>query len=281
MKLLYYFLLLNFMFNEVSAQVTTPPMSPRGKISQQVGLTQVEVDYSRPSARGRNIMGGLVRYGELWRTGANKNTTVSFSDPVEIIGNPLPAGKYGLYTRPEAKHWEVYFYKKNDLAGIPRDWEEDQIALQISVPTNYFDPMVETFTISLSDIHSNGAFLNLIWEHTIVMIPFDVPTEVKSIESIEKTLSGSPSSGDYFQAAVYYLQENKDLKKAQDWIERALDMRENPAYWMYRQYALILAKRKDKKAALKAAKKSLELAKKAGNKDYVIMNKASIAEWSK
>ena len=100
------------------------------------------------------------------------------------------------------------------------------------------------------------------------------------MESIEKTLSDEPKAGDYYQAAVYYLEENKDLKKAQGWMEKALDMREKPAYWMYRQYALILAKRNDKKAALKAVKKSLALAEKAGNKDYVIMNKASIAAWS-
>ena len=80
----------------VYAQVSTPPMSPRGKISQQVGLTEVEVDYSRPSARGRKIIGGLVRYGDLWRTGANKNTTISFSDPVMIMGKSLAAGKYAL-----------------------------------------------------------------------------------------------------------------------------------------------------------------------------------------
>lgn len=281
MRLTYYFLLFNLMFMGAYAQVKTPQPSPRGHLSQQVGLTQVEVDYSRPSARGRNIMGGLVRYGEIWRTGANKNTTVSFSDPVKILGKPLAAGKYGLYTRPGAEQWEVYFYKKNDIGGVPKDWQEDRVALRISVPSIYFDPMVETFTISLSNLSSNGAYLNLIWEHSLVTIPFEVPTQTKALESIEKTLSAAPKAGDYYQAAVYYLQENKDLKKAQEWMEKALDMREKPAFWMYRQYALILAKRNDKKAALKAAKTSLELAEKAGNKDYVIMNKASIAEWSK
>ena len=281
MRIINCFLLFNFVVANVYAQVITPPMSPRGKITQQVGLTEVEVDYSRPSARGRNIIGDLVRFGEIWRTGANKNTIVSFSDPVMIMGKPLAAGKYALYTRPDARQWEIYFYKKYDINGIPKNWKEDQVALHISVPSNYFDPMVETFTISLSNFTNNGANLNLIWEHTLVAIPFEVPTQTKALESIDKTLSATPKSGDYYQAAVYYLQENKDLLKAQKWMEKALDMRKKPAYWMYRQYALILAERNDKKAALKAVKKSLELAKEAGNKDYIIMNNVSIAEWSK
>lgn len=281
MKFTYYFLLFNFLIFGAYAQVTTPPPSPRGNISQQVGLTQIEVDYSRPSARGRSIMGGLVRYGDIWRTGANKNTTVSFSDAVDVAGKPLAAGKYALYTRPSADQWEVYFYKKNNIGNASSNWEVDQVALTVVVQPVYFEPMVETFTISFSDLKSNGGTLNLIWEHTLVPISLKVPTETKALESIEKTLSDEPKAGDYYQAAVYYLEENKDLKKAQGWMEKALDMREKPVYWMYRQYALILAKRNDKKAALKAVKTSLDLAEKAGNKDYVIMNKASIAEWSK
>ena len=280
MRLNFYFLLFTFLFVGAYAQVTTPPASPRGKIFQQLGLSQVEVDYSRPSARGRDIIGGLVRYGDIWRTGANKNTTVSFSDAVDVAGKPLAAGKYALYTRPSANQWEVYFYKKNNMGNASSNWEVDQVALTVVVQPVYFEPMVETFTISFSDLKSNSGTLNLIWEHTLVPISLKVPTETKALESIEKTLSDQPKAGDYYQAAVYYLEENKDLKKAQEWMEKALDVREKPAYWMYRQYALILAKRNYKKSALKAIKKSLALAEKAGNKDYVIMNKASIAAWS-
>ena len=275
-----YFLLFNFLVVSAYAQVTTPQPSPRSSITQQVGLTQIEIDYSRPSVRGRKIMDGLVRYGDIWRTGANKNTTISFSDPVIIEGQTLASGKYALYTRPSANQWQVYFYKKNDLGDASSNWEEDQVALTASASSVYFDPMIETFTILLTNLQSNSAALVLIWEHTLVPISIVVPTESKAQESIDKTLSGEPKAGDYYQAAVYYLQENKDLKKAQSWMETALEMREKPAYWMYRQYALILAERNDKDAALKAVKKSLALAEKAGNKDYVIMNKASIAEWS-
>jgi hypothetical protein len=281
MKRLHYFLLLNIMFFSAVAQVSVPQPSPRSTINQIVGLTTVEVDYSRPSARGRKVVGGLVRYGDLWRTGANKNTTVSFSDDVKIAGKSLVAGKYALYTRPSQEQWDVYFYKKNDMGDVTRNWEEDQVALTVKVPAFYFEPMIETFTISFSDLKSEGASMNLLWEHTVVPIPIEVPTESKAMQSIKNTLAAKPKAGDLYQAAVYYLQAGKDLNQAQAWIEKALDMRKEPAYWMYRQYALILAKQSNKAEAIKAAKKSLALAEKAGNKDYIIMNKRSIAEWSK
>ncbi|MDG1291146.1 MAG: DUF2911 domain-containing protein [Flavobacteriaceae bacterium] len=276
-----YILIFSFIYMGTFAQVTTPQPSPRSTISQKVGLTTVEVDYSRPSARGRKIIGGLVRYGDIWRTGANKNTTVSFSDPINIVGKSLAAGKYALYTRPSADQWEVYFYKKNNMGDASSDWEEDQVVLSLSVPSVYFDPMVESFTITFSDLKSGGATLNLIWEHTLVALPFEVPSMAKAMESIKKTIAADPKAGDYYQAAVYYLQESKELKQAQAWMEKALEMRDKPAYWMYRQYALILSKLGDKKAAMTAIQKSNELATKAGNKDYIIMNNASIAEWSK
>lgn len=267
-------------FFEAFSQVNTPSASPRSTITQQVGLTKIEIDYSRPSARGRKIIGGLVRFDEIWRTGANKNTTVSFSDDVVVAGKTLTSGKYGLYTLPSSDEWEVFFYKKNNVGNAAANWEEDQVALSVFVKPVYFDTMVETFTISFSDLNSNEGKLNLIWEHTLVPISIKVPTRSKAIESIEKTLSGEPKVGDYYKAAVYYLEEKKDLKKAKVWMEKALDMRKKPAYWMYRQYALILSELNDKKSAIKAVKKSLELAEKAGNKDYVIMNKSSISDWS-
>ena len=279
MRIIYIFII-SFIYIGAFAQVKTPQPSPRSEITQQVGLTKVEVDYSRPSARGRKVIGGLVRYGDIWRTGANRNTTVSFSDPINISGKSLAAGKYGLYTRPSADQWEVYFYKKNNMGDASTNWKEDQVVLSLSVPSIYFEPMVETFTISFSDLKSGGAKLNLIWEHTLVSIPIEVPTKTKAMESIKKTLFDDPKSGDYYQAAVYFLQEDMDLAKAQGWIEKAIKMREQPAFWMYRQYALILSKLRDKKAALTAFQKSNELAKKAGNKDYVIMNNSSIADLS-
>ena len=203
------------------------------------------------------------------------------NEEIKLLSDNISYGQENILKSIEYSKSAKEFYKKNNLGDASSNWEQDQVALTVSATPVYFDPMVETFTISLSNLQSNSASMNLIWEHTLVPISIVVPTASKAQESIDKTLSGEPKAGDYYQAAVYYLQENKDLKKAQSWMEKALEMREKPAYWMYRQYALILAKRNDKNAALKAVKKSLALAEKAGNKDYVLMNKASIAEWSK
>ena len=226
-------------------------------------------------------MGDLVPYSEIWRTGAYKNTTLSFSDDVVIEGKTLPAGKYGLYTRPGYNQWQVYLYKKNDLWGLPEEWDDNEVEISFSVNSVYLDFMVETFTILISDLHSEGARLNLLWENTLVIIPFEVPTKAKAMESIEKTMAGNPKLGDYYNAAVYFLQENMDLNQAMKWMDKAIAMRKNPAFWMYRQKSLLHAGLNDKKGAIAAAKKSLELAKAAGNKDYIKMNTESIAEWSK
>ena len=93
----------------IEAQVKTPQGSPKSTLNQVVGLTNVEIVYSRPSAKGRDVFNNLVPFGKLWRTGANENTTISFSDDVIIDGKKLPKGKYALYTNPRADNWEVIF----------------------------------------------------------------------------------------------------------------------------------------------------------------------------
>ena len=265
----------------LNAQVLAPQPSPRAKVSQRVGLTKVEIDYSRPAARGRKIIGNLVRYNEIWRTGANKNTIVSFSDPVQIEGNTLPAGQYALYTLPGENKWKVYFYKSTNNWGLPNPWDESQVALSLITNPYFFDYKTENFTISISDIHSDSAHLNLIWENTLISIPFEVPTKVKTMESINETMAGNPKPNDYYNAALYFLQEKIDLNQAKDWMETAIARRDTPAFWMYYRHALILSELNDNKAALKSAKKSLALAEKAQNKDYVILNKELIEKYSK
>jgi tetratricopeptide (TPR) repeat protein len=265
----------------LNAQILTPQPSPRAQVIQKVGLTTVEIDYSRPAVRGRKIMGNLVRYDEIWRTGANKNTIISFSDPVQIEGNTLPAGQYGLYTRPSSNQWKVYFYKSTNYWGLPNPWDESEVALSLIITPSFFEYKIENFTISISDINSDAAQLNLIWENTLLSIPFEVPTKAKAMESINETMAGNPKPNDYYNAALYFLQENMDLNQAKNWMEIAIAKRDTPAFWMYYRYALILLELNDNKGALTASKKSLALAEKAENKDYVILNKELIEKWSR
>jgi len=262
------------------AQVVAPQPSPSTTVKQVVGLTDVELSYSRPSMRGRTIMGALVPYGEMWRTGANRNTTLQFSDAVLVEGKSLAAGTYALFTRPGKALWEVFFYTKTDNGGLPSEWDAKAVALVVEVTPTSLNESVETFTIALENLHNNGATLSLNWENTSVPIQVEVPTDSKTMASITKTMNNNPNADDMYAAAVYYLQNDKDLNKAKEWITKSIAM-EDGKYWVYRQQSLILAALNEKDAALEAAKKSLALVEAAGNQDYVRLNTAAIAEWSK
>ena len=262
------------------AQIETPQPSPSTTLEQVVGLTEVKIEYSRPAMRGRTIMGDLVPYGSLWRTGANKNTTLSFSDPVTVGGQALAAGTYALFTRPGKSLWEVFFYTETENWGTPQEWQSKSVAAVIEVPTQSLAEPQESFTISINELTNTGANISLSWENTRVTLPLEVPTDEKTMASIKETMKGTPKAGDLYQAAVYYRESGRDLQTAKKWIGKAIEM-DPGKYWMYRQQALILADLNKKEAAIKAAQSSLELAEKAGNQDYVRLNTKAIEEWSK
>jgi tetratricopeptide (TPR) repeat protein len=262
------------------AQVKTPQPSPKSTLTQVVGMTNVEISYSRPSAKGRDVFNNLVPYGKLWRTGANENTTISFSDDVIIDGKTLAKGKYALFTNPKADNWEIIFYTALDNWGNPETWDETKVALKTTVKSEHIDRFVESFTIGINNLDNNFAHLELSWEKTIVAIKFEVPTAKMAMASIDKTLAG-PGAGDYFSSAQYLLQSNGDLTKALTYVNKALDMNKDKPFWYNRLKSLIQAKQGDKKGAIETAKVSLASAEAAKNQDYVKMNKDSIAEWSK
>lgn len=262
------------------AQIQTPQPSPSTTLEQVVGLTEVKIEYSRPAMRGRTIMGDLVPYGSLWRTGANKNTTLSFSDPVTVSGQALAAGTYALFTRPGKSLWEVFFYTETENWGTPQEWQSKSVAAVIEVPTQSLAEPLESFTISINELTNTGANISLSWENTRVTLPLEVPTDEKTMASIKETMKGTPKAGDLYQAAVYYRESGRDLQTAKKWIGKAIEM-DPGKYWIYRQQALILADLNEKEEAIKAAQSSLELAEKAGNQDYVRLNTKAIEEWSK
>lgn len=266
----------------IEAQVKTPAPSPKSTIEQVVGLTNVEIVYSRPSAKGRTIFGDLVPYGKLWRTGANENTTISFSDDVTIGGKILAKGRYALYTTPKADIWEVIFYKTTDNWGTPEEYKESDVALKATAKPMSSDRKLETFTLGINNVSNDFADLEISWEKTFVALKFEVPTKKNAMASIYKTLTG-PTAGDYFSSAQYFYQSNGDLNKALEYVNKALSMNkagDDLPFWYLRQKSLIQAKLNDKKGAIETAKLSLANAQKAKNMDYVKMNTDSIAEWS-
>ncbi|GAA4278968.1 DUF2911 domain-containing protein [Aquimarina mytili] len=261
----------------IEAQVKTPQPSPSSKIEQVIGLTDVSVEYSRPSMRGRTIFGDLVPFDKLWRTGANKNTQITFSDDVKVGGKELKKGTYAIFTKPGKENWEVIFYSDANNWGTPREWDDAKVAAKVSVKPTVMPVNIETFTIVFSDFKMDSAILNFLWAKTEAAVKIEVPAKEAALASIEKVMAG-PSAGDHYQAAVFY-KNIENFDKAKEHIDKAISLRKEPAFWYHRQQSLIYAKKGDKDGAIKAAKTSLELAEKAGNADYVKLNKDSLAEW--
>ncbi|MFD2550686.1 DUF2911 domain-containing protein [Bizionia sediminis] len=263
----------------LQAQVSTPESSPFSKVEQKVGLTDVTIEYSRPGVKGRTIFGGLEAYDKMWRTGANKNTVVTFSDPVTINDYNLEAGSYALFTKPGASIWEVYFYSDTNNWGTPRNWDESKVVAIAKIKAEKTPALVETFTIDINNIKTDSAVMEIKWENTSVRVPFMVPTDEKVLKSINSALNGTPKASDYYASAAYYYNEGKDIKQAKEWIDKAINMMEEPAFYQIRQQALIYARAGDKENAIKLAKESLEASKKAGNMQYVKFNEESLKEW--
>jgi hypothetical protein len=260
------------------AQVTAPAASPSSKIEQQVGLTDVTVEYARPSMKGRTIFGDLVPYGRLWRTGANARTKITFSNDVVVHGKELKKGSYGLLTIPNQNQWEIIFYTDADGGGAPRELEESKVAARFSVTPVVTTMARETFTIEIGNLTNNGATFFLFWDKLMIPFNFTVPTDQQVMASIERAMSG-PSAADYYTAAMYYYDEGKDIQKAKQWIDKAMAGNDNPPFWQLRNKSLIYARAGDKQGAIAAARQSLEASQKAGNQDYVKMNQDSLKEW--
>ena len=260
----------------VFSQVQTPALSPKSELTQIVGFTEMKIEFSRPSMRGRKIMGNLVNYGDIWRTGANSNTKITISDDVMFGENILPAGTYSILTRPGKKMWEVFFYTED--WSLPKAWDPEKIALKLDIPVKNAN-QIETFSIWIGDISTDSASLNLAWENSRIEMPFTVSTDKKTMASIRETMKGNPGHRDYYSAASYYLTTGRDLKKAEKWIIKAVNEKEY--YFYYRTKAEIHAGLNKFKLAIEAANKSIKLAEKRGTKNLISLNKKSIEEWSR
>lgn len=261
-----------------SPKIDFPAASPTGKVEQRVGLTDVEVVYSRPSAKGRKVFGELVPFGEVWRTGANNATSVSFSTAVKIGGTDVPAGKYALFTIPAAGEWTVILSKVTEQWGSYQyDKKDDQV--RVMVKPVALAEAVETLEIGIGDLRDTSATLVITWEKTRVPVKIEVDVKGVVVPQIEAAMAGSGKKP-YLSAAMFYYEHDLDLKKALAWMDAGLA--EQPeAFWMTYRKGLILAKMGDKKGAIAAAEASLALAQKAegGIKvEYVRLNEALIAK---
>ena len=279
-KVLLTFLAIAFVasFTYTEAQINTPAASPFCKMEQQVGLTDVTVEYSRPSMKGRTLFVDVESFGKIWRTGANASTKITFSDDVKVEGNNVPAGTYALYTIPDPSSWTVMLYKDLTLGGNIAKYDESKEVTRFKVTRKRLSEPVETFTISIGNFVENAAELALQWGEYHVPIKLEVEYDERVVKAIESTMAG-PSRGEYYVAARYYYNSDRDLAQAYEWAKKANEMGER--YWQLRLQAQIEAKLGKYKEAIATAKKSSSVAKEAGNNDYVKGNEKYIAEWAK
>jgi hypothetical protein len=262
-----------------TAQITMPAASTTAQVKQPVGMADITLDYSRPSAKGRKIMGDIVPFGAIWRTGANQPTKFTTTDSITVSGIGLPKGTYVIMTKPGKDAWQVMF-NKNPKANATDEkalYPEDNV-VSITVPVTKTAVNVETFTMNIGNITNTSATLDIMWEGTAISIPFTNDIDSKIMAQIKQKLDG-PTQNDYFAMSQYYLESGKDNAKALEFVNKALEKGER--FWMLRHKSLVQAKLGDKKGAIETARKSIAAAQEAKNMDYVRMNEKSLAEWSK
>jgi hypothetical protein len=262
--------------NTLSAQtpaVQFPAPSPACTIKQHVGLTDIEVVYSRPSAKGRPVFGGLRPYGEVWRTGANAPTKISFSTDVKLNGTEIPAGQYALYTIPGKKEWTVIIHKDTKTSVFQYNPTNDLVRFKVT-PVKLAEP-VETFTIDINDVRDDSATINLVWEKTRVPIKLGLDLVRQLVPQIEAAMAAPGAKKPYYPAALFYYDHGLDLQKASQWVDAAIAG--NETYYIVHLKAKILARLGDKKGAITAAKRSSELAVQAKEDGYVKLNQDLIS----
>jgi len=243
-------------------KITFPDASQHATVTQRVGLTDVEVDYSRPNVRGRQIFGGLVPYGKVWRTGANAATKIKFSEAVKIGGKDVPAGEYALFTIPTETEWTIILSRNAKLWGA-YDYKADTDARRVTVKPAAIDSPVESFTIAFDDLKDDGATIVLKWDKTRVPVELATNTMQKVNQEIQSALKNPKSLEPrfYYQAASFYYDHDKDLEQAAKWISLAIEKQKPAPYYMYYKEAQIEAKLGHKPEAKTAAEKSIELLK--------------------
>jgi len=258
-------------FLSFAQQIQMPQASPSAKIIQKVGLTDVSIDYSRPSTKGRKIFGELVPYGDVWRTGANGATVITFSTNVTVGGQAVPAGSYALYSIPGKNDWTIILSKKTELWGSIGYQQSDDM-VRFVVPASKTSKKYETFEISFNNFTDNSADVSMKWETT--RVDFKIATEVDPIvmADIKKLVIDTETTDPalLFQAASYYFTNSKDLNQAYAWAKTSTDS--DPKYWTVHLRAKIEMALGMKTEALDSATKSKAMAQKENNPDYVALN---------
>jgi hypothetical protein len=276
LKLFQTFTILVFIFSltVVGQEIRTPRPSPDATVSQVVGVTEITIDYSSPGVKGRTIWGELVPYGEVWRTGANEVTSITFSDPVKVNGNDLAAGTYGIHMIPGESEWEIIFSKDTEVDGSSAyDESKDALRIKVKPEEHHF---MERMTFLFADVTDNSVNVNLIWGKLMVSFMVEVNTQELFLSNARKELSWAPT----FQAAQYCLNSNINLEEALDWINASCLI--NEVYWNTRVKAQLQHKLGMKDEAIATMEKAIEYGGKMDNAPFDFDNmKKMLEDWKK
>lgn len=257
-----------FSAQQADAQIKLPPASSTQFILQDLGISQVSVVYQRPNMKGRTIFGDLVPYDQIWRTGANNATNITFQSDVKIEGQDLEAGTYALFTIPGKEEWTIIFNKNAKQWGAYTYDKADDV-LRVKIKPRTLTNPIETFTIAFEEVNDQNLKACLLWEKTKVSFLIEVDQKAEILASIDEAMQGEKKP--YFQAAQYYYTHGLDIKKAAEWMVEADKGNTKAAHIKYWK-SLILAKAGDKKGAIKAAEEGLKMAKSQNNGEYVKLN---------
>lgn len=263
---------------EVSAQgVKIPAPSSGQTINQDFGLGKITLVYSRPNTKGRKVFGALEPYDKVWRTGANSATSITFTDAVKIEDQDLPAGTYGLFTIPNKTEWTIIFSKNPKQWGAyTYDQKDDVIRVKVKPVT--LKDKVETMTIQFANVYETKGQLQIVWENTLVPVNFSTDIDSRVMASIDEAMKGDKKP--YMQSAIYYYSNDKDIKKAVEWMTEA-EKQDGKAPWVKLWKGRCQLKAGDKAGALASAKAGLELAKEVKNEEYIKLNTELIAQAQK
>lgn len=255
-------------------QLKVPAPSPLQTVKQAFALSDITIEYCRPSAKGRVVYGDVVPFGKIWRTGANGATKITFGEDVKVEGQDVKAGTYALYSIPNKDSWDLMLYKDLNLGGNVAEYKQENELIRFKGKVNTLTQKVETFTIGLNDMSATSSSIEILWENTRVSFNVTADIDGKIMKNIENTVV--KDSRPYFQAATYYYENNKDLTLALDWVNKAATA--NPkAYWIFMLKAKIQLKMNDKKGAIVTANQVITLATADKDDAYVAQAQKLIA----
>ncbi|SDE53353.1 Protein of unknown function [Mucilaginibacter pineti] len=250
-----------------------PEASSTQTLIQDFGLGKISITYSRPNVKDRKIFGGIIPYGEVWRTGANAATTITFTEKVIIEGHNVPAGTYSLFTIPERNEWTVILNKTVKQWGAYSYKQADDL-LRFTIKPIRVAEKRETFTMAFANSSTQSSDLYLVWDHTAAAIHFQTDDDAKITANIDELMKGDRKPY-YFNAIQYYYENHKDVEKALGWVYEA-EKSDPKGSWFKLWESRLLLRMGDKAGAIAAATEGIRLAKASKDDEYARLNQEAL-----